>query len=85
MILKSSPITPVPRKIVQTLTGDLITSISAVEAARCCQRFEAYRQRQLEKGRSKIAANVALSRKLVRIAFTLMNTNQMFQEDPKMA
>lgn len=55
------------------------------QAARCCQRFEAYRQLQLAKGRSKIAANVALSRKLVRIAFTLMSTDQMFREDPKMA
>ena len=38
VILKSSPITPVQRKIVQELTGDLIGSISGVEAARCCQR-----------------------------------------------
>mgnify|MGYP001818183788 CR=1 FL=1 len=57
----------------------------AAQAARCCERFEVYRQNQIEKGRSKIAANVALSRKLARIAFTLMSTDQMFQEEPKMA
>lgn len=57
----------------------------AAQAARCHPRFAHYRQRQLDKGLSKIAANVALARKLIRIAFTLMNTDQSFQEKPKMA
>jgi hypothetical protein len=38
VILKSTPITPAERKIVQQLTGTLIGSISGIEAARCCQR-----------------------------------------------
>lgn len=41
-------------------------------------RFAAYRQRQLDKGLSKTAARVALARKLVRIAFTLINNQQNF-------
>ena len=56
----------------------------AAQAARCHPRFADYRQRQLDKGLSKIAANVALARKLIRIAFTLMNTDQPFREEPKM-
>jgi transposase len=47
-------------------------------------RFAAYRQRQLDKGMSKTAARVALARKLVRIAFTLMN-NQMTFDQPEKA
>lgn len=43
-------------------------------------RFAAYRQRQLDKGLSKIAARVALARKLARIAFTLMNNQQTFTQ-----
>lgn len=57
----------------------------AAQAARCHSRFAEYRQRQLDKGLSKIAANVALARKLARIAFTLMETNQPFRENPEMA
>jgi len=38
VILKSTPITPAERKIVQQLTGTLIGSINSIEAARCCQR-----------------------------------------------
>lgn len=48
-------------------------------------RFAAYRQRQLEKGLSKIAARVALARKLARIAFTLMKNQQSFTDQPKIA
>jgi hypothetical protein len=39
----------------------------------------------LDKGLSKIAARVALARKLARIAFTLMETQQPFRELPGMA
>ena len=42
------------------------------------QRFADYRQRLLDKGLSKIAARVALARKLARIAFTLMNRKEFF-------
>jgi hypothetical protein len=38
VILKSTPVTPTERQIVQALTGTLISSISTIEAARCCQR-----------------------------------------------
>jgi transposase len=48
-------------------------------------RFAAYRQRQLDKGLSKIAARVALARKLARIAFTLMQNQQSFTAQPKIA
>lgn len=49
----------------------------------CCHpRFAAYRQRLLDKGLSKIAARVALARKLARIAFTLMNNQQTFSVRP---
>lgn len=41
--------------------------------------FKAYRQAQINKGHSKIAARVALARKLVRIAFALMTNKQSFQ------
>ena len=44
-------------------------------------RFAAYRQRLLERGMSKIAARVALSRKLARIAFTLINRQETFVRD----
>jgi len=46
-------------------------------------RFAAYRQRQLDKGLSKIAARVALARKLARIAFTLMNQQETFATEQK--
>jgi transposase len=57
----------------------------AAHAARCYQRFADYYQRMIDKGLSKIAARVALARKLARIAFTLMETNQPFRESVKMA
>jgi hypothetical protein len=46
-------------------------------------RFAAYRQRLLDKGLSKIAARVALARKLARIAFTLMNQHEAFATEEK--
>jgi len=56
----------------------------ASHSARHHPRFAEYYQRMLDKGLSKIAARVALARKLARIAFTLMETQQPFQESPKM-
>ena len=41
-------------------------------------RFADYHQRMLAKGMSKIAARVALARKLARIAFILMSRNEFF-------
>jgi len=51
----------------------------ASHAARHEPRFEAYYQRQLAKGLSKTAARVILARKLVRIAFALLNREETFQ------
>jgi len=51
--------------------------------ARQYQRFADYFQRQLEKGLSKTAARVILSRKLARIAFTLIRNEEMFIRQPK--
>jgi transposase len=42
-------------------------------------RFADYHQRMIDKGMSKIAARVALARKLARIAFTLMNRKEYFR------
>lgn len=53
------------------------------KAACCYPRFADYRQRLLDKGLSKIAARVALSRKLARIAFTLMSNQQPFIKEEK--
>ncbi len=50
----------------------------ASQGARSYHRFADYHQRQLDKGLSKIAARVILSRKLARIAFTLMRNEEMF-------
>ena len=50
----------------------------AAQPARCYQPFEDFYQRQLDKGLPKIAAKVILARKLARIAFSLMNKQQMF-------
>ncbi len=50
----------------------------ASHGARRYHRFADYYQRQLEKGLSKIAARVILSRKLARIAFTLMRNQEVF-------
>jgi len=52
----------------------------ASQPARCHQRFADYHQRMINQGRSKIAARVALARKLARIAFTLMNRQQYFED-----
>ncbi len=38
VILRSSPVAPAQRQLVQTLTGSLITGLGSIEAARCCQR-----------------------------------------------
>jgi transposase len=50
----------------------------ASHGARKYQRFADYYQRQLEKGLSKIAARVVLSRKLARIVFALMRKEEFF-------
>ena len=50
----------------------------AAQPARCYPAFDAYYQRQLDKGLSKIAAKVILARKLARIAFALMAKQQTF-------
>ena len=47
--------------------------------ARSYPGFADYYQRQRENGLCKIAARVALSRKLARIAFTLINRQEMFK------
>jgi transposase len=52
----------------------------AAQPARSYQLFDAYYQRQLEKGLPKIAAKVCLARKLARIAFTLIVNQQSFQK-----
>ncbi|MGD2128717.1 MAG: IS110 family transposase [Lysobacterales bacterium] len=57
----------------------------ATHAAGNHPRFAAYRERLLNKGLSKIAARVALARKLARIAFTLMSNQQTFAEPPQMS
>lgn len=55
----------------------------ASQAAKCHDRFKNYHQRMIDKGLSKIAARVALARKLARIAFTLMNRKQYFDIQEK--
>lgn len=50
----------------------------ASHPARYYQRFAEYYQLQLDKGMCKTAARVALSRKLARIAFTLMRNEEIF-------
>lgn len=52
----------------------------ASQPARSHQRFAEYHQRMRDKGHSKIAARVALARKLARIAFTLMHRQQNFDD-----
>lgn len=54
----------------------------AAQPARCYAPFEAYLQRQHEKGLSKTAAKVALGRKLARIAFALIQGEKMFEKTP---
>jgi transposase len=48
-------------------------------------RFAAYRQRLLDRGLCKIATRVALARKMTRIAFTLMNNREFFEDRPGIA
>lgn len=55
----------------------------ATQAACNYPRFAAYRQRLLDRGMSKIAARVALSRKLARIAFTLISQQETFKRDER--
>jgi hypothetical protein len=38
VILEASPLTPVARRIVQSITSEVLAEIAKVEAARCCQR-----------------------------------------------
>lgn len=51
----------------------------AAQPARNHPRFADYHQRIIDGGRSKIAARVALARKLARIAFTLMSRQEYFE------
>ncbi len=55
----------------------------ASHGARNYHRFADYYQRQLEKGLCKIAARVVLSRKLARIAFTLIRNEETFIKEEK--
>lgn len=55
----------------------------ASKPARTYSRFADYYQRMLDKGHCKIAARVALTRKLARIAFTLMERGQNFYKEEK--
>lgn len=52
----------------------------AAQPSRHYQPFDNYYQRQLDKGLSRIAANVILARKLARIAFTLLTSQQNFKK-----
>ena len=52
----------------------------AAQPARAYYLFDRYYRRQLEKGMSKIAAKVALARKLARIAFALLTNQQSFKK-----
>lgn len=68
------------RKLTKRGTAELRRLLyCASHAARQHARFAAYYQRQLDKGLCKIAARVALARKLARIAFTLMNNREAFR------
>lgn len=51
--------------------------------ARSHDPFARYHQKQLDKGLSKIAANVILSRKLARIAFAILSNRTTFNSTPK--
>ncbi len=52
----------------------------AAQPARSYRPFDIYYQQQLDKGFSKIAAKVALARKLARIAFALITNQQSFKK-----
>lgn len=51
----------------------------ASKGARSESGFERYYQRQLDKGLSRTAARVVLARKLVRVAFALINNGECFR------
>lgn len=51
----------------------------AAQPARSNPRFDRYYQQQIDKGFSKIAAKVALARKIARIAFTLLHRQESFK------
>lgn len=53
----------------------------ASKAARSYAPFDAYCQRQLDKGLAKIPARVTLARKLARIAFSLLTHQQNFKRE----
>lgn len=55
----------------------------AGKPAQTHQRFADYHRRLLDNGLCKIAARVALARKLARIAFTLMSRQQFFNKPEK--
>lgn len=52
----------------------------AAQPARCYRPFDIFHQRQLDNGLSKIAAKVALARKIARIAFALLSNQQSFKK-----
>jgi transposase len=52
----------------------------ATQAARSYQPFDDFYQIQLDKGLTKIAAKVTLARKLAKIAFALMTSQQSFKK-----
>lgn len=52
----------------------------AARGARSYAPFDRYRQRQLDKGLSKTAANMILGRKLARIAFALLTRQETFKK-----
>ena len=53
----------------------------AAVAGRSYEPFAQYRERQLEKGLPRIAANCILARKLARLAFTLMSRQENFNKE----
>ena len=54
----------------------------AAKPSRSYSPFASYYQAQLDKGLSKIAANVILARKLARIAFAIMRDRTSFVREP---
>ncbi|MFK8030115.1 MAG: IS110 family transposase [Gammaproteobacteria bacterium] len=54
----------------------------AASPSRNYEPFNQYRQRLLNRGKSKIASNVALARKLARIAFALIGNGTTFKKVP---
>jgi transposase len=67
------------RKLTKRGEPELRRLLYCASRAACShQRFADYHQRQLDKGLCKIAARVALARKLARIAFSLINRQEVF-------